>query len=186
MWGQIDNKLNNIIGLLMNGAPGAPMLDLRAHRVEPNEEHAAQIAELLRLCTAHREGSREADARILQLLATMGAKLERLECMSQELLDAVAGMTAAMQKMRDAQAANHTETMAVLDVLKGTPAASDPDVAKAIEALTAASTTATQTADDINAETKAMADAITPPPPAPTPEPQPEPAPVDPQPPAGS
>lgn len=186
MWASINNKLDNIIGLLMNGRP---IPAFGRHHGHHDEEIAAQLAELLRLTTAHREGSRSADARILQQLTVMGAKLERLECMSQELLDAVASVTDKVQKIRDAQAANHEETLKVLEALKASPVGSDPDVAKAIEQLTAASASATAAVDVITAETNAMADAIAPPAPAPTPEPTPEPAPetpVDPSAPAGS
>lgn len=178
----LNNKLDNVIGLLMNGRPIPAFGEHGRH----NEEIAAQLAEVLRLTTAHREGSRSADARILQQLTAMGAKLERLECMSQELLDAVASVTDKVQKIRDAQVANHEETMKVLEALKASPVGSDPDVAKAIEQLTAASASATAAVDVITAETNAMAEAIAPSAPAPTPEPTAPETPADPQPPAGS
>ena len=97
--------------------------------------------------------------------------------MTQALLDAVAGITDNMQRMRDAQAANHTQTLATLAALKAAidkaGAGTDPDVAAAIEQLTAASVSVDQTANDINAETQAMAEAVSPAhTPAQAPEPQ--------------
>jgi len=89
----------------------------------------------------HRDRRSFEDA-ALALLMNISGKVERV---SKELLDAVAGVTGQMQKIADAQAANHTQTLATLEALKAAlgATAADPDVAAAIEALGNASAAGT-------------------------------------------
>src|SRR6266702_5961331 len=157
---KINHKLDEIIAVLMDGRPKQH----HGHQVEPNQEHAAQIAQVLRDVSTLRDGCRSADIRILQMLSDARDKLERLECMSQALLDAVAGIGGNVTALTTIMVDHDTATQATLAKLAALIAAGgtavDPDVATTIADLQAMSASVATAAATIQGETAAMVAAV--------------------------
>lgn len=149
------------------------------HGAGSSDPHQQLLDALVGVHQHNQSNARALAAALAEILKTVW----RTEQMTQQLLDAVTGLTGNVQALSTAVADHDTKMQALLATLQAaisanSGAATDPDIATAIAAIGAASSSIAGTAAQINAESATMAAASVSPNPAPAAAPPAAPSPA--------